>query len=189
MRVQSQSTRNRIFRYLQHAITMSASHPNHLPPYLVQFEDGTETAIDPEELAASGTTLTHVRGPHFLLMRNGRSIPVIIQAHDRRNVSVSHLAQTVSVVVSDHRDQLLAEWGADEGSAGKDSRVESPMPGLVLAVHVEEGAVVQSGDPLLVLEAMKMENDIKASSEGIVSAIHVNPGDAVGKGTLLIEFE
>jgi biotin carboxyl carrier protein len=63
------------------------------------------------------------------------------------------------------------------------------MPGLVLTVKVSEGDVVEQGDALLVLEAMKMENDIKAQFGGTVSAVHVKPGDAVGKSALLIEFE
>ena len=168
---------------------MSAPHPNQFPPYLVRLEDGTEIAVDPGKLKESGTTLTHVRGPHYLLMRGGRSIPVIIQAHDRRTLTVSHLANNATVVVADHRDQLLAEWGADEGVAGKESRVESPMPGLVLTVKVSEGDVVEQGDALLVLEAMKMENDIKAQFGGTVAAVHVKPGDAVGKSALLIEFK
>ena len=167
---------------------MSTPHPNHLPPYLVRLEDGSEVSVHPGTLRESGTTLTHVRGPHYLLMREGRSIPVIIQAHDRRTITVSHLAHGETLVVSDHRDQLLAEWGADEGSAGKESRIESPMPGLVLAVKVSEGDVVEQGDALLVLEAMKMENDIKAQFGGTVSAVHVKPGDAVGISALLIEF-
>ena len=74
-------------------------------------------------------------------------------------------------------------------SAGHESRVDAPMPGLVLKVLVEPGSPVQKGDPLLVLEAMKMENDIKAHFDGTVSTLHVQMGDAVSKGQLLIEFE
>lgn len=168
---------------------MSSSTSNNIPPFLVRLEDGSEVAVDPSSLSKDGTELKHVRGPHYLLMREGRSIPVIIQAKDRRNITVRHLSHSESVVVSDHRDQLLAEWGAEEGTSGKESRVESPMPGLVLTLHVAEGDTVAAGDSLLVLEAMKMENDIKAQFGGTVSSIHVHPGDAVGKGALLIEFD
>lgn len=184
-----QSDAFRIFAFRKRLNSMASSHPQDIPPYLVRLEDGTEVPVDPNELEETGTTLTHVRGPHYLLMREGRSIPVIIQADDRRKITVSHGSHAESMVVSDHRDQLLAEWGADEGSAGKESRVESPMPGLVLDVKVEKGDVVEPGDPLLVLEAMKMENDIKAQFGGTVAAVHVGPGDAVGKSALLIEFE
>lgn len=61
------------------------------------------------------------------------------------------------------------------------------MPGLVLRVEVEEGQTVAPGDGLVVLEAMKMENEIKAPVAGTVSAVHVGGGQAVDKGTVMIE--
>jgi pyruvate carboxylase subunit B len=63
------------------------------------------------------------------------------------------------------------------------------MPGLVLDILVEEGDEVEAEQGLLVLEAMKMENELKAPSGGVVSAIHVADGDAVDKEALLIEVE
>ncbi|HAY36191.1 MAG: hypothetical protein HOC28_04680 [Bacteroidetes Order II. Incertae sedis bacterium] len=63
------------------------------------------------------------------------------------------------------------------------------MPGLVLSIAVKAGDLVEKGSPLLVLEAMKMENEIKAESEGIVASVSVNAGEAVLKGQVLIEFE
>ncbi len=168
---------------------MSSNHPDKHPPFLVQLDDGSEYAVDPEALAQDGTLLTHVRGNHYLLMRDGRSIPVLVEASDRRSIRLTHSNQSIDVKVSDHRDQLLAAWGADEGTAGKQSRVEAPMPGLVLKVLVEPGQAISKGDPLLVLEAMKMENDIKAPFDGIVSAVHVGTGEAVSKGAALVDFE
>jgi len=165
------------------------SHIDKLPPYLVRRDDGTEVPVDPEALAEEGTTLSHVRGNQFVLMRNGRSVPVIIDAESRRVITLQHGHHSSTLLVSDHRDQLLAELGADEGKAGKETAINAPMPGLVLKIHVSPGDSVQRGESLLVLEAMKMENDIKANFDGTVSAIHVATGDAVGKGALLIEFE
>jgi biotin carboxyl carrier protein len=63
------------------------------------------------------------------------------------------------------------------------------MPGMVLSVSVAEGQQVQKGDPLLVLEAMKMENVIKSPGEGTVKSIAVKAGAAVEKNALLIRFE
>jgi len=62
------------------------------------------------------------------------------------------------------------------------------MPGLVLSLKVAEGQAVSAGDPLLVLEAMKMENEIKAPFDAVVQSVHVSAGDAVQKGQLLIGF-
>jgi biotin carboxyl carrier protein len=65
----------------------------------------------------------------------------------------------------------------------------APMPGKVLAVHVGEQESVAAGTVLLVLEAMKMENDVLASGEGIVKAVHVRPGDTVNAGDVMVVIE
>jgi len=65
----------------------------------------------------------------------------------------------------------------------------TPMPGLVLRLEVDEGQSVTPGMGLVVLEAMKMENEIRAQSAGTVRRIHVKTGQAVEKGTPLLEIE
>ena len=62
------------------------------------------------------------------------------------------------------------------------------MPGLVLELNVEAGQTIAKGDPLLILEAMKMENVIKSAGEGVVEEILVKKGAAVEKGALLIKL-
>ena len=68
-------------------------------------------------------------------------------------------------------------------------QLESPMPGRVISFAVEIGAEVEVGAPLLTLEAMKMENVIKADGIGKVKALSVANGDVVDKGQVIIEFE
>jgi biotin carboxyl carrier protein len=63
------------------------------------------------------------------------------------------------------------------------------MPGLVISILVEEGQEVQKGDSLLILEAMKMENVIKAAGKGVVKSIKVQQKNAVEKNQILIEME
>jgi biotin carboxyl carrier protein len=63
------------------------------------------------------------------------------------------------------------------------------MPGLVLRVQVEAGERVEAGKGLVVLEAMKMENELKSRAPGVVKAVRVRPGEAVEKGQVLLEFE
>lgn len=65
-------------------------------------------------------------------------------------------------------------------------KVNAPMPGKILKVNVNAGAAVKKGDVLLVLEAMKMENEIKAPKDGTITSVNVNKGDAVESGTLLV---
>ena len=86
-------------------------------------------------------------------------------------------------------DLLLNKMGMTAISADKMDNVKAPMPGLVLDILVEIGQTVNKGDNLLVLEAMKMENILKASGNGIVKTIKINKKDAVEKNQILIEME
>ena len=72
--------------------------------------------------------------------------------------------------------------------AGGDGRVAAPIPGLIAKVHVHVGAAIELGQPVVVLEAMKMENEIRATRSGSVVALHVRPGQTVGMGDLLVEI-
>ncbi len=78
--------------------------------------------------------------------------------------------------------------GAEAAAAGG-GRLEAPIPGKVVAVKVAEGDRVEPGQPLVVLEAMKMENELAAEREGTVSRVHVEPGMAVEAGMVLVELE
>lgn len=85
-------------------------------------------------------------------------------------------------------DILLEKMGMNSGVTGKVNNIKAPMPGLIIDLRVKEGDRVTTGDPLLILEAMKMENIIKASGEGIVKSVKVKKGDSVEKNQVLIEF-
>jgi biotin carboxyl carrier protein len=86
-------------------------------------------------------------------------------------------------------DDLIAAMGLDKPKLRKLKEMQAPMPGRVTAIHVKVGQEVQPGDALLSLEAMKMENVLKAEGIGVVSAIQIQEGDVVDRGGLLISFE
>ncbi len=69
-----------------------------------------------------------------------------------------------------------------------DARVKAPIPGLITKVMVEEGAQIEAGQSLIVLEAMKMENEIRATRSGVVINLRARPGQVVGMGELLLEI-
>ncbi len=74
-------------------------------------------------------------------------------------------------------------------SAPDTSKVTALIPGLIQEIYVKKGQQVKSGDDLLLLEAMKMKNSIKASRDATIKNIFVERGKTVAKGTILIEFE
>ncbi len=71
---------------------------------------------------------------------------------------------------------------------GNVAHVPAPMPGMVVTVSVKPGQQVRSGDPLVSIEAMKMETQIRAEREGAIRAVHVRPGDSVSAHDLLLEY-
>lgn len=86
-------------------------------------------------------------------------------------------------------DELISALGLDVPKVRKLSELEAPMPGRIVHIAVEIGQELNVGDDLLSLEAMKMENVLKAEGIGKVKAILAQTGDVVEKGAVLIEFE
>ena len=84
------------------------------------------------------------------------------------------------------REQLMERMGLEEAGASAAKELRAPMPGKVLEVLVEPGQAVIEGDPMLVLEAMKMENVLRAGGDGAIGTILVSEGEAVEKDAVLI---
>lgn len=80
----------------------------------------------------------------------------------------------------------VAPKAAPAAAPASGEPVNSPMPGTIISVNVTAGQAVKTGDVLVVLEAMKMENEIKAPKDGTISSVNVNKGEAVESGTLLV---
>jgi pyruvate carboxylase len=75
-----------------------------------------------------------------------------------------------------------------KAEAGNAAHVAAPMPGMVVTVSVREGQLVKNGDPLVSIEAMKMESQIRCERDGTVKSVHVKPGETVSARDLLIEL-
>ena len=86
-------------------------------------------------------------------------------------------------------DLLLEKMGMANVGVAKVSKLKAPMPGKVLDVLVSVGQEVLKGDGLVILEAMKMENVLKADDAGVIKSVNVSIGQAVEKNNILIEFE
>jgi biotin carboxyl carrier protein len=94
----------------------------------------------------------------------------------------------IAVTVRSHRDRLLAETGLLAARHGGPAEVRATLPGLVVRVGVAVGDEVAVGDSLVTIEAMKMQNEIRAPRNGRVAAIEVAPGQAITGGALLVRL-
>ncbi len=116
----------------------------------------------------------------------GETRPIGV-AVDGERVDVTIGGDPFRFAVADARRAALRAGGG--ASAGE---VRTPMPGAVVRLMVAVGDTVTDGQPVIVVEAMKMENEFKAQMDGVVTAIHVAPGNTLESGALLItigEFE
>ena len=95
----------------------------------------------------------------------------------------------VALIELDYLDPFRAHGGAAAGGSGDNAQVTSPMPGRIVAVAVAEGDVVSEGDTVVVVEAMKMANELRSPIKGRISAVHCSAGEAVEGGTPLVEIE
>jgi biotin carboxyl carrier protein len=146
--------------------------------------DLDESSLQHLDAVATGTHSFHI-------LKDNRSYTAEIVAADfvakRYTINVNNNIYEVSI--ADGLDQLISRMGIERGRHKVVNAIKAPMPGLILEINVEVGDEVQENDPLLILEAMKMENSFLSPREGKIKSIAVVKGQAVDKGQLLIEFE
>lgn len=165
--------------------------------YTIRINE-TEHVLDVEEIGSDTFTVQ---------LSGGRLVDV--QLVDHQDLAQALVTPGVDVgpvrVVGEARPSASRPTGAQpagerpvadrpaESAAGRrtggPAMLTAPMPGVVLSVEVAPGRAVTRGDTLVVLEAMKMKNDLKAQRDGIVARIHVAAGDQVKHGDPLLEFE
>jgi biotin carboxyl carrier protein len=153
----------------------------------VTFENNTSGTIDG---APFSWDLIEVKNGSFHIIKDNKSFSVeVIKAEPaEKNFLISVNGNKYQLNVKDKFDELLKSLGMDNLNASKVNEIKAPMPGLVLDIRVTEGSEVKKGDPILVLEAMKMENILKSPTDGIIKKINVKKGIAVEKNQVLINF-
>jgi biotin carboxyl carrier protein len=92
------------------------------------------------------------------------------------------------ITLRDRVETIVHKLGLKLEADGRVNEISAPMPGLVLKLLVSEGQSVSKGDPLVILEAMKMENVLAAPNDAEIDTVSVQQGDTVDKGQLLIKL-
>lgn len=125
---------------------------------------------------------------HIINQNGSYNAEVVSFDREAKTAEIKVNNNIYTLTAKDRFDVLLDKMGLSSLMATKVSEIKAPMPGLVLKVLVEEGAEIKKGENLFVLEAMKMENIIKAPADVIVKTIKIKPGDKVEKGQILMLF-
>ena len=152
-----------------------------------------EVQIDGDHVTVAGqvhaASLGIIPGtPLRQLLIDGRPSTLAIESLGRGRWALAPGGERWEVEVLDERARHIQSLSGGAERPPVSQVLKAPMPGLVLRVHVAAGQQVVAGAGLVVLEAMKMENELKSAAAATVSAVRVKPGEAVEKGQILIEF-
>ena len=141
------------------------------------------TPVEAELTALPGT-------PVRSLLVDGRSHTLSAKPGARRGQwSIALGKERFTAEAVDERTRAIREMAGTSGDDAADKTVTAPMPGLVVKIEVEVGQAVRAGQGVVVVEAMKMENELKAPADGVVAKILVQERQTVDKGAALIVLE
>jgi biotin carboxyl carrier protein len=163
--------------------------------YVVQVgERLVEVVLDAEGVLVDGERvhahLAEIEGTPVRLVTIGTEVHrVAVQRGEMRGRYVLRLnGHRFDVEALDERTRAIRELSAAAAGASGPAPLVAPMPGLIVRVNVADGDVVQAGQGLVVMEAMKMENELRSPAAGTVKRVLVQPGTAVEKGAMLVEL-
>lgn len=138
--------------------------------------NGERHGIDFQQLTEGGT---------LSLLIDHRSLEAIVEEREDAWEVLLH-GELYTVQVQDERAYRLAQARGQLSDASEAVVIRSPMPGLILNVLVEEGERISKGQTVVILESMKMENELRAGRDGVVTRVHVGKGDSVEKNQELV---
>jgi biotin carboxyl carrier protein len=144
--------------------------------------------VDPNNL---NWDLLEIKDGKFHILQDNQSFnATVLEAnYETKTFSIKINKNVYTVNLKDKFDLLVEKLGFANMTVQKVNNIKAPMPGLVLDILVQAGDVVAKGDSVLILEAMKMENVIKAEGDAVVKSIEITKGTPVEKNQILVEFE
>lgn len=154
------------------------------------FETQTENGVLTVNGVIAGADVKQLSAMTYHVIHNRVSYQVEVVSWDKaaKAAEIKINGNNYFITAKDQFDLLLDKLGLSDQNTARISEIKAPMPGLVLKTFAAEGDVVNKGDNLLILEAMKMENIIKAPADVTIKAIKIKAGDKVEKGQVLMLF-
>jgi len=154
--------------------------------YLVEVIDDGHVSINGKTYIIDFDTV--IGQPVYSLIVGGKSHEAYVREGDDEWLVLLR-GRLYPVQVADEREKRLRAAAGGGVAEGGEFQLKAPMPGLVVAIPVEDGQTVKKGDVLLVLESMKMQNELKSPRDGVVSRIKVKPGESVEQKQALLSLQ
>lgn len=157
--------------------------------------DEHEVIIDGENVSIGGRTvrahIEDVTGTPLQIVTIGNEVHRALarRGEQRGQYDLSIDGYRFTVEALDERTRAIRELSGASARPAGPAHLLAPMPGLIVRIHVQAGDQVRAGQGLVVMEAMKMENELRATVAGVVRRVVVAPGSAVEKGATLLEME
>ncbi len=126
---------------------------------------------------------------HILFNQKSYNINIISVDTEEKTISLKINNKSFNIKLTEEIDFLLKKMGIKNKSGQHKKELKAPMPGLIVNIPVKKGDFVKQGETLLVLEAMKMENNLKAEHDVTIKNISAEKGNSVEKNEVLIVFE
>ena len=136
--------------------------------FKVVVDNTHEFKINSDDISRIDAIQTSPNSYHILKDNKSIKAEVIEKDFFRKTYTIKINNSSYEVVISDSLDLLIGEMGFAFSSSRDIDSISAPMPGLILEIHVRIGQAVNEDDPLLILEAMKMENVITSPRDGII---------------------
>lgn len=153
--------------------------------YRIEIVDEQHINVNDRELTVDFKRIGDQRV--YSLLLGGQSYDAFVYSADAGwEVQIKNRHYTVAVE-GERSKRMNAATGGRVNETG-DFRLNAPMPGLVVAVFVEEGQEIQKGQVLMILESMKMQNELKAPRGGIVGELRIKPGESVEQRQALLSI-
>lgn len=157
--------------------------------FKVTTSEGLNFEIDENHLDSLDLIKNDDGTYHVLYNNKSYNISILNRDLNQKKMLLAVNGREIELTIKDSLDQKLEKLGLTDKKSGGTGEIKSPMPGLVLEIDVAEGQKVNKGQTLLILEAMKMENILKADHDMVIKKIHITKGEAVSKNQVLLSTE
>jgi len=165
--------------------------------YVVQLNDRRKRVsvesdgVNYEDEPPAHAELSDIEGSPVRMVKVGTHVYRVVaeKRHGRGRYTLWVDGYRFETEALDERTRAIRDLSAANAAPAGPAPILAPMPGLIIRVNVAVGDKVDAGQGVVVMEAMKMENELRAASAGTVKSIEVSPGTAVEKGALLVALE
>jgi biotin carboxyl carrier protein len=165
--------------------------------FVVDLNDQRRSvSIDPDGVSFEGeepasAELTEIEGSPVRMITLGSHVHRVVvqkrQGKGRYTLWVDGYRFETEAL--DERTRAIRDISAASAAPSGPAPIVAPMPGMIIRINVKPGDRIEAGQGVVVMEAMKMENELRATSNGVVRSVEVSPGTAVEKGALLVSLE